>query len=50
MKYAMNVKDTVKDIFLVHGEEKQAMTLKDLLKEQNMDNVHYPELHESVEL
>lgn len=50
LKYAMNVKDSVKQIFLVHGEEKQAMTLKSLLKEQNMDNVHYPELHESVEL
>jgi metallo-beta-lactamase family protein len=50
MKYAVNVKDSVKNIFLVHGEEKQAMTLKGLLKEQNMDNVYYPELHESVEL
>ncbi len=28
VKYAMGVKDTVKQIFLVHGEEKQAMTLK----------------------
>lgn len=50
VKYAMGVKDTVKQIFLVHGEEKQAMTLKGLLKEQNLDRVHYPELHESVEL
>ena len=50
MKYALGVKDTVKQIFLVHGEEKQAMTLKGLLKDQNLDQVHYPELHESVEL
>jgi metallo-beta-lactamase family protein len=50
LKYAMGVKDSVKQIFLVHGEEKQAMTLKELLKEQNMDQVHYPDLHESVEL
>jgi len=50
VKYAMGVKDSVKQIFLVHGEEKPAMTLKGLLKEQNMDHVHYPELHESVEL
>ncbi|MDD2921596.1 MAG: MBL fold metallo-hydrolase [Anaerolineales bacterium] len=50
LKYAANVKSSVKQIFLVHGEEKQAMTLKGLLKDQNMDNVHYPELHESVEL
>ena len=50
MKYALGVKDSVKQIFLVHGEEKQAMILKDLLKEKNLDQVHYPELHETVEL
>jgi metallo-beta-lactamase family protein len=50
MKYALGVKGTIKQLFLVHGEEKQAMTLKGLLNEQKLDNVHYPELHESVEL
>ena len=50
MKYALGVKDSVKQIFLVHGEEKQAMTLKGLLNERNLSQVHYPELHESVEL
>jgi metallo-beta-lactamase family protein len=50
VKYAMNVKDSVKQIFLVHGEEKQAMTLTGLLKEQKLDHVHYPDLHESVEV
>ena len=50
VKYAMGVKDTVKQIFLVHGEEKQAMTLKGLLNERKLDQVHYPDLHESVEL
>jgi metallo-beta-lactamase family protein len=50
VKYALGVKDTVKQIFLVHGEEKQAMTLKGLLKDQNLDQVHYPELHESMDL
>lgn len=50
MKYALNVKDTVKQIFLVHGEEKQAMTLKEKLKENKLSQVHYPALHESVEL
>ncbi|MCX6057938.1 MAG: MBL fold metallo-hydrolase [Chloroflexi bacterium] len=50
MKYALDVKDTVKQIFLVHGEEKQAMTLKGLLNEQKLSQVHYPKLHESVEL
>lgn len=50
VKYAMGVKDSVKQIFLVHGEEKQATTLKGLLKEQKMGQVHYPDLHESVSL
>ncbi|MCB0101677.1 MAG: MBL fold metallo-hydrolase [Anaerolineales bacterium] len=50
VKYATNVKDSVKDIFLVHGEEKQAMTLTALLKEQGMDRVHYPDMHDAVEL
>lgn len=50
VKYALGVKGGVKQIFLVHGEEKQARTLKDLLKEQKMDQVHYPALHESVNL
>ncbi len=50
VRYATGVKDTVKQIFLVHGEEKQAMTLAGILKERNLDSVHYPELHESVEL
>ncbi len=50
VKYAMGVKDSVKQIFLVHGEEKQAMTLKGLLNERKLSQVHYPELHESVDL
>jgi metallo-beta-lactamase family protein len=50
VKYAMGVKDSVKQIFLVHGEEKQAMTLKGLLSERKLSQVHYPDLHESVDL
>lgn len=50
VKYAVGVKGRVKDIFLVHGEEKQAMTLKGLLKEQGMSRVHYPDLHEYVDI
>ncbi|MBI2333661.1 MAG: MBL fold metallo-hydrolase [Chloroflexi bacterium] len=50
VNYATAVKDSVKDVFLVHGEEKQAMTLKGLLKEQGMDRVHYPEMHDSVDV
>lgn len=50
VKYAMGVKNSVKQIFLVHGEEKQAMTLKGLLNERKLGQVHYPDLHESVDL
>lgn len=50
VRYAMGVKDSVKRIFLVHGEERQARTLKDLLKEKKLDRVHYPALHEKAEL
>ena len=49
-KYAMNVKETVKKVFLVHGEEKQAMTLTEKLKENNIREVYYPELHSSIEI
>ena len=50
IRYATNVKETVKKIFLVHGEEKQAGILTGKLKEQNMREVYYPELHSSVEI
>lgn len=50
MKYALGVKDTAKQIFLVHGEERQAMTLQSLLKERGVPQTHYPELHEAIEL
>ena len=50
IKYAMNVKDSVKKIFLVHGEERQAGILTDKLKEQNIREIYYPELHSSVEI
>jgi len=49
-KYAVNVKNTVKKVFLVHGEEKQAMMLTEKLKENNMREVYYPEIHSSEEI
>ena len=50
VKYAVGVKESVKDIYLVHGEEKQAMTLKGLLNGHGMDRVHYPEMHDHVDV
>ncbi|MBK9926675.1 MAG: MBL fold metallo-hydrolase [Anaerolineales bacterium] len=49
-KYAVNVKNTVKKVFLVHGEEKQATTLTGILNDNNLREVYYPELHSSVEI
>ncbi len=49
-QYALNLTGSVKHVFLVHGEEKQAMTLKGLLNDGGLQNVHYPNLHESFEL
>jgi metallo-beta-lactamase family protein len=49
-RYAVNVKNTVRKIFLVHGEAVPAAALTEKLKYQNMDDVYYPALHSSVEL
>jgi metallo-beta-lactamase family protein len=48
--YATAVKGRVKQIFLVHGEAKQAHALMEKLSDAGMDNVHYPELGEQVEI
>ncbi len=50
VQYATGVKDTVKKVFLVHGEERQAGIFMSKLKERNLKEVYYPELHSSVEL
>ncbi len=50
VKYAIGVKKTAKKVFLVHGEERQAGILTDKLKEQNMREVYYPELHSTYEI
>jgi metallo-beta-lactamase family protein len=49
-RYAVNVKDSVKKIFLVHGEAMPASALMEKLNEQNMREVYYPELHSSAEI
>jgi metallo-beta-lactamase family protein len=50
IRYAANVRDTVKKIFLVHGEEKQAGILMEKLAEQKLREVYYPELHSRLEI
>lgn len=49
-QYAVNTRDTVKKVFLVHGEAIPAAALTEKLKYQNMNEVYYPALHSSVEL
>lgn len=49
-KYAVNVKSSVKKVFLVHGEEMPAAALTQKLRERNIREVYYPELHASAEL
>jgi metallo-beta-lactamase family protein len=50
LRYAVNVKSTVKKVFLVHGEPMPAAALMQQLKYKDMHNVYYPELHSSVEI
>ncbi len=50
MEYALRLKGQARQTFLVHGEEKQALTLIEKLKENGMDKVVYPSLHSSVEI
>jgi metallo-beta-lactamase family protein len=48
--YALNVKDTVKKTFLVHGEHKGADPLMEKLAAAGLDGVHFPEMHSSWEV
>ena len=49
-RYAVNVKNSVKKIFLVHGEAVPAAALTEKLKLHDLNEVYYPALHSSVEL
>jgi len=50
VEYALAVKDRVKKVFLVHGEEKSALALKEKLAEKGLSDVYYPELHSVAEI
>ncbi len=50
VEYALAVKSRVKTVFLVHGEEKSALALKEKLIEKGLSQIYYPELHSSVEI
>ena len=50
IRYAFNVRDSAKQVFLVHGEPGPAAVLTEKLNEMNMHNISYPDLHESVKI
>jgi metallo-beta-lactamase family protein len=50
IEYALAVKSSVKQIFLVHGEATPAQTLTEKLAEREMRQVLYPGMHTSVEV
>jgi metallo-beta-lactamase family protein len=50
VEYALRVKDSARQVFLVHGEQKAADTLTQKLAEAGMGRVSYPEQGFSVEI
>lgn len=49
-EYAAAVKDTVRNIFLVHGEQGPALALKEKLNEDGFGNVYYPAMGDVKEI
>jgi metallo-beta-lactamase family protein len=49
VEYAERLRSSVKDIFLVHGEDKAAKTLMNRLEQAGLRRVFYPELHSRAE-
>lgn len=50
IEYALGVKNSVKQVYVVHGEPKNAGALMEQLKSKGMANVYYPEMHTSAEI
>lgn len=48
-EYALAVKETVREVFLVHAEEKPAAILSQMLQDSGLKNIHYPEVHSQYE-
>jgi len=48
--YALTQKGRVKDIFLVHGEQRGADGLTEVLEAQGMEKPHFPEMNSFAEL
>jgi metallo-beta-lactamase family protein len=50
LEYALEVKDSVKQIILVHGEPAAAGALQEKMAERGLDRIAYPELGSSLEI
>jgi metallo-beta-lactamase family protein len=50
VEYAAGIKNSAEYIFLVHGEDKGVLPLKEKLRENRVKHVYYPTMHSSVEL
>jgi metallo-beta-lactamase family protein len=50
MDYALRTKDTLKKVFLVHGEHRGADPLIEKLNNAGLENVYFPEVHSSWEV
>jgi metallo-beta-lactamase family protein len=50
LEYAQTVKDSAKQIFLVHGEEKAELAFADCLKQAGIDRFTYPDLNAKVKI
>jgi metallo-beta-lactamase family protein len=50
IEYALSANGKLRKVFLVHGEEKQALTLQGKLNEKGILSVNYPAMHASAEL
>ena len=50
LEYARATQQTLKGVFLVHGETQPADALIEVLADAGITGLHYPEMHESVEV
>jgi metallo-beta-lactamase family protein len=50
IEYVSAVKDQVKKVFLVHGEQRGAVPLTEELKQIGVSDVHFPKKHSSIDI
>jgi metallo-beta-lactamase family protein len=49
-EYALAIRETVRQVFLVHGEQAPTRALMERLRDAGLERVFYPGLHTSVEV